>query len=121
MQVVQHGDEPVSRFGQFIFAGLAVDESISRIARPFERNGSCASSRRKSLNAPLTPCVVRIAEKVLQELEAWAVELNVTEFILETGKRQPEAIRLYQRCEIIPNFGQYEGDENSVCMQKIVR
>lgn len=63
----------------------------------------------------------RIAERVLQELEAWAVELNVTEFILETGQRQPEAIRLYQRCEIIPNFGQYEGDENSVCMQKIIR
>lgn len=65
----------------------------------------------------------RIAQQVLTELETWAAELNVSGFVLETGKRQPEAIRLYQRCgyEIIPNYGQYAGVENSVCMQKLIR
>jgi len=62
----------------------------------------------------------RIAQHVLTELEAWASELGATSFVLETGLKQPEAIRLYQRCgyERIPNYGQYAGVENSVCMQK---
>ena len=62
----------------------------------------------------------RIAQKVLQELEAWADEIGMTGCVLETGQKQPEAIRLYQRngYEIIPNYGQYAGVENSVCMQK---
>jgi putative acetyltransferase len=65
----------------------------------------------------------RIAQQVLTELETWAAELKAAGFVLETGKRQPEAIRLYQRCgyEIIPNYGQYAGVENSVCMQKLLR
>jgi putative acetyltransferase len=63
----------------------------------------------------------RIAKQVLDELEIWAKELGYSTFILETGIKQPEAIRLYERegYEIIPNYGQYEGVENSVCMQKI--
>ncbi len=62
----------------------------------------------------------RIAEQVLIELENWANEIGMKKCILETGKKQPEAIRLYQRngYEIIPNYGQYAGVENSVCMQK---
>jgi putative acetyltransferase len=61
-----------------------------------------------------------IAGKVLNELETWAKELNFTEFILETGLKQPEAIALYKKSgyEIIPNYGQYAGVENSVCMRK---
>jgi len=61
-----------------------------------------------------------IAGAVLSNLEAWAVELGFTESILETGKKQPEAIRLYQKSGYItiPNYGQYQGVENSVCMQK---
>ncbi len=65
----------------------------------------------------------RIAQQALTELEVWAGELGAAGFVLETGKRQPEAIRLYQRCgyEVIPNYGQYAGVENSVCMQKLIR
>ncbi len=60
-----------------------------------------------------------IAKSVLAELEAWADELNFSQCILETGKKQPEAIRLYQKSgyETIPNYGQYEGIDNSVCMK----
>lgn len=63
-----------------------------------------------------------IAGEILAELESWAKELSFTECILETGLKQPEAIRLYQKSgyEIIPNYGQYEGVENSVCMKKVL-
>lgn len=62
----------------------------------------------------------RIAMEILNELEKWAVELNFPSAVLETGKKQPEAIRLYRRSgyETIPNYGQYAGIENSLCMKK---
>ena len=63
-----------------------------------------------------------IAGKILAELETWAKELNFTECILETGIKQPEAIRLYEKSGygIIPSYGQYLNVENSVCMRKSV-
>lgn len=62
----------------------------------------------------------RIAAKVLAELEAWAGELGFRSFVLETGHKQPEAIALYNRSgyAVIPNYGQYAGVENSICMRK---
>ena len=64
-----------------------------------------------------------IAGSILSELESWANELNFSECILETGWKQPEAIGLYQKSgyETIPNYGQYAGIENSVCMRKSVK
>ena len=64
----------------------------------------------------------RIAVDILKELEQWAAELNYTACVLETGKKQPEAIRLYERSGyiLIPNYGQYESVENSVCMKKVL-
>ena len=61
-----------------------------------------------------------IAARILDELEAWTMELGCSRCILETGKRQPEAIALYTRCgyRIVENYGQYQGVENSVCFQK---
>ncbi len=61
-----------------------------------------------------------IASIVLVELETWAKELNYKRCILETGKKQPEAIRLYEKngYQSIPNFGQYENMDNSVCFEK---
>lgn len=61
-----------------------------------------------------------VAAQVLAELENWAAELSVTRCILETGKRQPEAIALYTKCGYrqIPNYGQYADVENSVCFEK---
>ena len=61
-----------------------------------------------------------IAGKVLSELEIWAGELSYKKCILETGKKQPEAIRLYKKSgyQTIPNYGQYAGVENSVCFEK---
>jgi len=61
-----------------------------------------------------------IGLNILRELELWAAELNYTACILETGKKQPEAIRLYQKAgyRIIENYGQYQNVANSVCMIK---
>ena len=61
-----------------------------------------------------------IATMILHELEKWAAELSYTKCVLETGKRQPEAIALYEKngYSRIPNYGQYIGIENSVCFEK---
>ena len=63
-----------------------------------------------------------VATKVLSELEAWARELSYETCILETGKKQPEAIKLYQKngYQIIPNYGQYADVENSLCFEKSI-
>lgn len=62
------------------------------------------------------------AQAILTELEKWAAELGYTTCVLETGKRQPEAIALYQRSgyNFTPNYGQYVGVENSVCLRKVI-
>jgi GNAT superfamily N-acetyltransferase len=61
-----------------------------------------------------------VATKVLDELEKWATELGYKKCILETGKRQPEAIALYKKngYKRISNYGQYVAMENSVCFEK---
>lgn len=81
------------------------DDETVEIKRMFVR----PESRGRSLGA-----------EILKELENWAQESGFKFAVLETGKKQPEAIRLYQKSgyELIPNYGQYEGIENSVCMKK---
>jgi GNAT superfamily N-acetyltransferase len=64
-----------------------------------------------------------IATKILSELENWARELSFARCILETGKRQPEAIELYRRngYRLIPNYGQYADVQNSLCFEKMLK
>jgi GNAT superfamily N-acetyltransferase len=61
-----------------------------------------------------------IATKILSELERWTEELSYEKCVLETGKRQPEAIQLYTKSgyKKIPNYGQYKGVVNSICFEK---
>ena len=61
-----------------------------------------------------------IASEILSALENWASELSFNRCLLETGKRQPEAIQLYSKNGYNPvqNYGQYIGVENSVCFEK---
>jgi len=63
-----------------------------------------------------------IAQKILTELEVWAKEMGFKSCVLETGKRQVEAVGFYKKCnyKIIPNYGQYKEMENSICFQKNV-
>ena len=64
-----------------------------------------------------------IATKILSELEKWASELSYKKCILETGKRQPEAIELYKKngYKNISNYGQYKEIENSICFEKKIK
>jgi GNAT superfamily N-acetyltransferase len=61
-----------------------------------------------------------VATGILNELEKWAGELDYKKCVLETGKRQPEAISLYRKSRYnqIPNYGKYTGVENSICFEK---
>jgi GNAT superfamily N-acetyltransferase len=64
-----------------------------------------------------------IASRVLLELESWASELSYGKCILETGKKQPEAIGLYKKngYKVIPNYGQYAEVDNSLCFEKYLK
>ena len=62
-----------------------------------------------------------IAVTMLRELEAWGRDLGYDRLVLETGKRQTAAIRLYEKYgfdRMAENYGQYAGVDNSVCMER---
>ncbi|OPB93236.1 GNAT family N-acetyltransferase [Elizabethkingia ursingii] len=61
-----------------------------------------------------------IAGTILNNLEQWAKELSYNKCILETGDKMPEAIGLYRKSgyKQIPNYGQYENVESSLCFEK---
>lgn len=61
-----------------------------------------------------------IARRMLAELEVRACRMGYTTARLETGVRQPEAIRLYESAGYhrIENFGIYQGKPLSVCFEK---
>ncbi len=63
------------------------------------------------------------AKFVLGELEGRAAAAGFGRAILETGLRQQEAIALYRRCgyEVIPNYGQFVGNAESICFGKGIR
>ena len=64
-----------------------------------------------------------IATRILVELETWATELSFEKCVLETGKKQTDALGLYKKSGyiVIPNYGQYAGVESSVCFEKEIR
>ena len=100
--VAYHDDKPVGCGAMKEFAADAVE-----IKRMYTEQ----SSRRKG-----------VAGLLLAELERWAAELKYSKCVLETGKRQPEAIAFYKKqgYQVIPNYGQYAGIENSVCFEKML-
>lgn len=61
-----------------------------------------------------------LSKLVLNELEKWAIELGFKNSILETSIRFTVAQTLYEKAGyvVIPNYDQYEGLEESVCMKK---
>ena len=60
------------------------------------------------------------SEQLLRAIEAWARELGVQQLLLETGRRQPEAIALYHKLGFTPiaGYGPYVSLGNSLCMAK---
>ena len=61
-----------------------------------------------------------IARAVLAALENEARALGLSQLLLETGIRSPEAIRLYETSGFahIEPYGEYIGSPTSVCMRK---
>lgn len=76
----------------------------------------------KRMFVPLSHRNKGLASQLLIELENWCKELGVKRCVLETGEKQPEAIRLYHKnnYKVIPNFGPYAEVESSVCFEKIL-
>lgn len=76
----------------------------------------------KRMFVPLENRGKGVASIVLKELETWANELGFPKCVLETGLKQPEAIRLYEKNGYakIPNYGQYIGMDNSICFEKVL-
>lgn len=63
-----------------------------------------------------------VASAVIDELINWARQLFYKKAVLETGKKQPESVKLYTKhgFEIIDNFGPYKGVEESICMMRVI-
>lgn len=64
-----------------------------------------------------------VATRIVEALEVWAGELGYDRCILETGRRQPNAIALYLKSgyKKIENYEPYVGVENSVCFEKQIK
>lgn len=64
-----------------------------------------------------------LAKFILKTIEDWASESGYNSYILETSPQLEPAIALYKKSGygMIPNFGQYVGVENSVCMKKSIQ
>jgi GNAT superfamily N-acetyltransferase len=63
-----------------------------------------------------------IASRILTHLENWAIELGYSATVLETLKSETKVVAMYAKngYEVMPNYGQYEGIETSICMRKTV-
>ena len=61
-----------------------------------------------------------IAGLILAELEDWARQLGASACVLETGRKQSEAVALYagHGYHQIANYGPFIGLETSICFQK---
>jgi len=63
-----------------------------------------------------------VSTTILSALEGEARSRGWSRLVLETGDRQPDAIRLYERegYTRIPNFGYYADSELSICYEKVL-
>ena len=62
-----------------------------------------------------------IAALILAALEEWAVQAGADKVVLETGFRQPTAMRLYERVGYVevPGLGPYAESGQSRCYEKV--
>jgi GNAT superfamily N-acetyltransferase len=63
-----------------------------------------------------------LAQAILRTLEEDARARGWTRVVLETGTKQPDATRLYERAGYspIPLFGDYIGETTSLCYEKLL-
>ncbi len=62
------------------------------------------------------------ASAILARLEQFARERHWVRLVLETGHRQPDAVRFYERegYRRIPRFGYYVDSTHSLCFEKLL-
>ena len=111
------GVEELEAPGVTVFVARAGAEAVGMAAIVDRGNGSA------ELKRMFVPELARgrgVAARILDSLERFAVESGISLIQLETGPLQHAAIALYERSgfRLIPNFGKYVGDPNSVCYEK---
>jgi putative acetyltransferase len=111
--------EELERPGVTVFVARDRGEAVG-MAALVERDDATAELKRM-----FVPPAARgrgIAGDLLTAVEAFASTREIGVIQLETGPLQDSAIRLYERSGflLIPNFGKYVGDDNSVCYEKAI-
>ena len=109
--------------GRF-YVGYLGDEPVAmgawrRLARaPSDQPEPCAEVKRMYVAAAYRRR--GLARQVLALLERAAAAAGTRSLVLETGLRQPEAMRLYESCGYrpIPNYGHYRDSGLSRCFGK---
>jgi GNAT superfamily N-acetyltransferase len=105
--------------GVFLVARLAGEPVGCGAVRPVIDGPPDVAEIKRMFTAPVARGI-GVSRALLSRLEAEAAALGYRRLHLETGLRQPEAIRLYESAgyQPIPTYGQYAGDELSLCFGK---
>ena len=113
------GVEELERPSVTLFVARAEDEAVGMAALVDRGDGT---SELKRMFVPPASRGRGIAGDLLHAVEAYATTSGIRLIQLETGPLQDSAIRLYERSGflLIPNFGKYVGDDNSVCYEKAI-
>lgn len=123
---IRDGDEhsfysQFNKIDQIRYVIVAYDDDVPVGCGAIKQFGSDAMEIKRMFVSP-TARNRGVASSILAALELWAKELSCKRCVLETGRRQPEAIALYKKngYRSIPNYGQYAGVENSLCFEKSI-
>ncbi|MGE3240327.1 MAG: GNAT family N-acetyltransferase [Pirellulales bacterium] len=118
---VQAQYTPFNALASIDGAVIAYDEKLPIGCGCYKRFADDTAEIKRMFVRPEHRCS-GVAALVLAEVENWALEAGYSRAVLETGIKQPEAIRFYQKSGYarIENYGQYVGMENSLCMAKLL-
>jgi putative acetyltransferase len=113
------GVQELEARGVTVFAAREVGRVVGMAAIVDRGDGS---GELKRMFVPESARGRGVAGRILASLEQFAASAGISLIQLETGPLQHAAIALYEQrgYELIPNFGKYIGDPNSVCYQKRV-
>lgn len=110
---------PYNQLNDIHDAVVVYDKGTAIGIAGFQRyDAECAELKRVFIREEYRGC--GIAKKLMAHIEARAKEKGFTCFILESGEPLVEAMGLYRAIgyQVIPNYGQYAGMPNSICMKK---
>lgn len=116
---VVHTEQVTPPVGVFLVAWIDGTPVGSGAVRPLPGGASGVGEVKRMYTDPAARRR-GVSRAILAELETRAAEFGYHRLQLETGSRQPEAIRLYETAgwHRITPYGQYAGDEESICFAK---